>query len=407
MTKSTLTDVKLRNLKPDGRARIEIWDSQLPGFGVRVSQTGTKSFILLYRMFGRPRRMTLGRYPQLSLAEARVAAREAMNAVANDVDPQADTKIKVKPGEPAPSKTETRSKHRLDKVIAEFVIKHCQRNNRASTAHETARVLNAHLTSQWPARDIRKIEKSDIHGLLDDLVEAGKPSAANHALAAIRKFFNWCVERGYIDTSPCLGIKSPTKAVSRSRVLNDQELAKIWQASFEVGAPFGSIVRLLLTTGQRRSEVGSLRWENIDMDEALWTLPAEHNKSGRIHSVPLTKIALAELKSVSKSSEIFVFPSLRSPTRCFSGFSKCKIRLDALSGVTDWTLHDLRRTVATGLASMKVPPYIVEKLLNHSSGSFSGVAGVYNRFEYREEIRDALHSWEQHITNLLAQEEAL
>ena len=402
MSNTTLTDVRLRSLKPEPNRRVEIWDAQLPGFGLRVSPTGTKSFILLYRIHGRPRRMTLGRYPQLSLADARVQAREALNIVDSGADPQADLRAKVEPGELAPSKAEGRARHRIDSVVAEFVQRHCLRHNRASTAHETERVLRAHLVSVWPTRDIREIGKSDILRLLDDLVDAGKPSAANHAFAAIRKFFNWCVERGLLDISPCLGIKMPTRATPRSRVLEDGELARVWNGSDPADHPFGTIVRLLILTGQRRSEVGAMRWADLDLENALWNMPPEMNKSDRAHSVPLTQSAIAFITATPRLSETYLFPSLRSPDRCFSGYSKCKARLDTICGVTEWTLHDLRRTVATGLAGMAVAPHVVEKLLNHTSGTFSGVAGVYNRFQYAPEMRAALDQWEARVLALAA-----
>ena len=394
MASATLTDVKLRGLKPAAGKRIEVWDAQLPGFGLRVSSSGTKSFILLYRIHGKSRRLTLGRYPVLSLADARIRARDALNAVASGVDPrEADRPITNAAGKVVQAKAQTSAKHRLDHVVKQFVERHCKRNNRANTALETERVLKANLVSQWPTRDVRDIAKADILGLLDAIVDAGKPSAANHAFAAIRKFFNWCVERGLLETSPCLGIKMPAKAASRSRVLDDDELAKVWQASGQTGYPFGTIVQLLILTGQRRSEVGSMRWSAIDFDERTWAIPPEDNKSGRLHVVPLTDATIELIEACPRTSETFVFPSLRSPERCFSGYSKCKARLDAASGVTDWTLHDLRRTMATGLASLGAPPHVVEKLLNHTSGTFSGVAGIYNRFEYRPEMRAALETW--------------
>ncbi len=401
MATKSLTDVQLRNLKPDPKKRFEVWDGQLPGFGVRVASTGTKTFIFLYRLHGRARRMTFGRYPTLTLADARVQARTARNAVDRGEDPQADTRIKTVAGKATPTKQETRPKYRVDNVVAEFVLRHCRRHNRPSTAQETERVLNAHLVMKWPAKDIRDIAKSDILRILDNLVDAGKPSAANHAFAAIRKFFNWCVERGLLETTPCLGIKSPAKMKSRSRVLTDQELANVWRASEQADYPFGTIVRLLILTGQRRSEVGSIKWEDIDVDTQIWTLPPEANKSGRAHSVPLVSTAIDLFKRSPRQSETFVFPSLRSNDRCFSGYSKCKIRLDELSSVTNWTLHDLRRTVATGLAQQGVQPHVVEKVLNHASGTFSGVAGVYNRFGYLDEMREALVAWDSHLAELI------
>ncbi len=400
----TLTDIKLRNLKPDPSRRIEVWDAQLPGFGLRMSPAGTKSFILLYRLHGRSRRMTLGRYPLVSLVDARIKARDALNAVAKDQDPQADKRAVASPDKKlgvAPATIpEVRAAFQLANVVDEFVAKYCLRNNRANTAHETARVLRAHFVAVWPKRDIRKITRSDILDVLDAIVASGKPSAANHAFAAVRKFFNWAIDRGLIEVSPCARIKKPARVSSRSRVLSGDELVKIWRAAKVTDYPFGAIVCLLILTGQRRNEVALMRWVDIDLDAGLWVIPPERNKSDRLHSVPLSPQALGIIQSLPKMSETLLFPSQRTADRCFSGFSKCKRRLDAAAGVTDWTLHDIRRTVATGLAGNGVQPHVVEKLLNHSTGTLAGVAGIYNRFGYLEEVRAALDGWGDHVTAL-------
>ena len=402
MATNPLTDVKLRTTKGEPGRRVEIWDAQIPGFGVRVTSAGTKSFVLLYRVHGKARRMTIGRYPTLSLADARIKAREALNTIDTGIDPQADTDASAEPGAHPPTRVQVRLAYRISNIIDEFVERHCRRNNRASTARETERILKSRLVAAWPTRDIREITRRDVLKLLDEIVDAGTPSAANHALAAIRKFFNWCVERGLIEVSPCVGIRMPSKAVSRSHVLDDDELVAVLTSADATGYPFGIIVRLLVQTGQRRSEVGSMRWQDLDLTNGIWTIPPEANKSDREHAVPLTSAAVRLIEATPRLSETHVFPSRRSPERCFSGYSKCKARLDSDAGITGWTLHDLRRTVATGLASLQVPPHVIEKLLNHSSGTFSGVAGVYNRFAYQKEMREALEQWEDHIKALTA-----
>ena len=402
MAANPLTDIKIRTAKGEAGKRVEIWDAQIPGFGLRITSTGTKSFVLLYRIHGKARRMTLGRYPTLGLADARIKAREALNTIDTGNDPQADAGAPFQPGAAQRSQVKAKLGYQLANVVEDFVQRHCKRNNRASTARETERILKARLVEIWPTRDVREITKHDILALLDKIVDAGTPSAANHALAAIRKFFNWCIERGLIDTSPCMGVRMPSKAVSRSRTLDDGELAAVLKAADKTGYSFGTIVRLLVMTGQRRSEVGGMRWQDVDVTNAVWTIPAEANKSGREHIVPLTASALRLIETLPHLSETYLFPSQRSPDRCFSGYSKCKARLDNDSSVSDWTLHDLRRTVATGLASLQVPPHVVEKLLNHSSGTFSGVAGVYNRFAYQNEIRGALTEWEEYLAGLTA-----
>lgn len=393
MTQYPLTDVKIRKLKPQPNKRFEIWDAKFPGFGVRVAPSGTKSFVLMYRLHGKPKRMTIGRYPALSLSEARVLAQENLNKLAHGEAPE-------KPDSDGATSQESTSKTNelvFEIAVQEFVAKHCSRHNKTRTAQETDRLLRQHFVSRWASRPLNEIDRQDVIIILDALVDAGKGSSANHALAAVRKFFNWCKERGLLETSPCEGIKAPAKNVSRSRVLSDPELASIWEAAKLQSFPFGNIVHLLILTGQRRSEVGEMRWEDIDIERKLWTIPEEMNKSGRPHSIPLTDTVLQIIQSVPRQPSHFLFPSLRTPSRVFSGYSKCKNRLDKHSETSDWRLHDIRRTVATGMAKLEVPPHVVERLLNHSSGTFGGVAGIYNRFGYLPEMRAALEKWERYV----------
>lgn len=387
MSRESLTDLKLRKLRGDSTQRMEIWDGSTPGFGVRVSASGIKTFVYMYRQHGRKRRVTIGRYPDIKLADARAHAHELRARVSRGEDPADEVEV----GE---------DKTRFDVAVDDFVRLHCARHNRESTRRETERVLKQVFVTRWRRRDLATIGRSEVLRVLDDIVKEGKPSAANHALAAIRKFFNWCVERGLVDQSPCMAIRRPSKVVSRDRVLSDEELAAVWSAADATGFPFGRIVQLLILTAQRRTEVADMRWSDIDFDERVWSIPAERNKSARAHTVPLTDAAVAVLASVPRLSDEFVFPSVGAANTSFSGFSKCKQRLDAAAGIDPWRLHDLRRTVATGLARQGTLPHVVERLLNHVSGSLGGVAGVYNRFQYLGEMREALDAWSAHVSTL-------
>ena len=308
--KQPLTDLLLRKLK-SGEERMEVWDAKLPGFGVRVSPAGTKAFVLLYRFRGLPQRLTLGRYPVLGLGEARELAKEALNQVARGIDPKQ-------------AKEELPATYLFGGVVDEFVRMHCSQRNRESTRKETARILQHDFVSQWKRRDIRDIGRKDVLDVLDAIVERGSPSGANHALAAIRKCFNWCVERGLIETSPCSAIKKPAKAEARERVLSDDELRSIWQATDVIGYPFGVLVQLLLLTAQRRNEVVGMRWQDVDLSSALWTIPGEHTKNGKPHLVPFSALALARLASVPRLHESFVFPARGNDATRFSGFSKAE-----------------------------------------------------------------------------------
>ena len=388
MLKQPLTDLLLRKLKGTEK-RIEVWDAKLPGFGVRIAPSGTKSFILLYRFRGQPRRLTLGRYPVLGLAEARDLAKEALNQVARGIDPSQ--------GEEQGPDT-----YLFGEMVEEFVRLHCERRNRERTREETARILRADFLSRWKRRDIRDIGRKDIVEALDAIMERGAPIAANNALAAIRKFFNWCFERGVIAVSPCNGIKKPAKSQTRDRVLSDEELRAIWRASDTIGYPYGALVQLLMLTGQRRTEVATMRWRDIDLPSGVWTIPAELTKNGKPHLVPFSTLALARLASLPRLHELFVFPARGNEKSTFSGFSKLKAKTDRLSQVQGWTLHDLRRSAATHMGRLGVAPHVVERILNHESGSFRGVAGVYNRFQYLPEMREGLERWARHVEELVS-----
>lgn len=390
MAEETLTELRLKTLKPlhdetgNGGRRYEVFDAKIPGFAVRVSPTGTKTFVLFYRQQGKQRRLTLGRYPVLSLAEARREAYAALNKVTQGIDPQR-------------GKDERRKSYRFDEAVETFLDMHCQRRNRDNTIAQAANTLRQHYATKWEHRDVREIKRADVLKVLDRLMQERKPAAANRSLAVIRKFFNWCAERGLIDDNPCSGLKTPASQKSRDRVLEEQELRVVWRAAAEIGYPFGAIVQLLILTGQRRNEVAAMRWSEIDLDGATWSLPADRTKNDRPHVVPLSSAALQLLAGLPNFGEGFVFPAQGNCGRPFSGFSKSKHRLEIRSETSDWTLHDLRRTVATGMAKLGVAPHVVERILNHTTGTLGGVAGVYNRFGYLPEMRAALDQWAAYV----------
>lgn len=387
--RAQLNDIFVRNLPIPAEGRAQYPDGKLPGFGVRVSSNGLKVFYLTYRLHGRSRRLILGRYPFKSLAKARAEAHTAIGQIADGIDPQGD----------GADAADTRSADALTfaQALDQFVDLYCGQHNRASTAAETERILRSVFLDPWSNRAISAINRGDVLTILDAIVGRGKPSAAIHAYAVIRKFFGWAVERGLIEASPCLNLKPPAKKRSRERVLSDRELVKLWKASQAEGYPFGAIFQLLLLTAQRRGEVVGMRWSEIDLKVGLWTIPSERTKNGKTHALPLTPRVRAILKTLPRFESEFVFPARGKPEQSYSGYSKGKRGLDAEAKLFDWTLHDLRRTAATGMAQLGVAPHVVEKILNHSTGTFAGVAGVYNRFEYRKEMREALALWAAHI----------
>jgi integrase len=376
------TELMIRRMTGNGADQIDVWErGKTPGFGVRVSKGGTKTFILLYRHRGRPRRLSLGRWPVVSLATARQKARAALQTL----DAGADPAIGHRPDD-NPS-------FRFDAVVKAFVQRHCLQRNRPSTAKETQRLLTTHFVNAWGQRDIRDLRQSDINQVIDRLVEDGRPSEANHAVGVIKTLFSWCFDRDLLDVNPAAKIKKPAKHGKRSRSLSEPELRTLWRAASGEGYPFGAVVQLLILTAQRRGEVAQMQWPQVELNARVWTIPANVSKNGREHVLPLSDAAMEVLQSVPRLNDTFVFPARGNDEAIVSGFTKPKRRLEAAIGADDWTLHDLRRTAATHLARLGTPPHVIERILNHVSGSFAGVAGVYNRHAYIEEMRAALQRW--------------
>ena len=382
MARELLTDLKVKSLRPDATRQIDIWDARLTGFGLRISPSGTKAFQVIYRIGSRSRRHTLGRYPTLSLSDARKLAHAALRDVGHGTDPAA-TKLDLR-----------RDPHSFETFVATFIETYARQKNKSW--RETDRLLKREFVAIWGKRDIRQITKADVLAVLDRIMKRDAPIAANRSLAAIKKLFNWAIERGELTISPCAGLKAPGKISSRDRVLEDAELGAIWAASNQAPFPFGVFVRMLVLTGQRRGEVAGMRWPDVDLNSAAWSLPAAQTKAKRAHVVPLSPSALALLHSIPRTSSEYVFPA-RGKSVAMTGFNKRKKQIDSLSGVTAWTLHDIRRTVASGLARLKTPPHVVERILNHTTGTLGGVAGVYNRFAYLDAMREALGTWAKHV----------
>jgi integrase len=240
--------------------------------------------------------------------------------------------------------------------------------------------------------------------ILDRVVDGGAPIAANRVLAAVRKLLNWAVARDILQSSPCAGVKPPAAERARDRVLSDDELRLVWQAADKMGGTFGPLVKLLALTGQRRDEVAGLRHGELDLDARLWTLPPARTKNNQPHEVPLSAAALAVLESVPRvAGSPFVFTTNGGASPA-SGYSKGKRRLDALlpPDMPPWRLHDLRRTCASGMARLGINLPVIEKVLNHSSGSFAGIVGVYQKHSFADEKCAALEAWGRHVESLVS-----
>lgn len=388
MTGVNLTDLKLRKLKPSTE-RIDVWDARVQGFGVRVAPSGTKTFVFMYRLYGKKRRMSLGRFPTMTLANARAKAHELRALVEKGEDPHT----------PRPTRNDS-----FAAALDDFLELHCARFNKPSTQRTTKSLLTNECLPPWGDRPVSSITRQDINAVLDKMVARGVPGAANHAYAAMSKFFSWSLSRDLIVANPFIGVARPAKLIARDRVLTNAELKAVWSAATDTGYPFGNIVQLLILTGQRRGEVANMQWDHLDVDDAVWSIPAALTKNSQPHTVPLSPPALEILQSIPRLHEQFVFPAKGRTNTSFSGFGKCKQRLDLLIAAANqeplapWKLHDLRRTADTGMAALGTQPHVIERVLNHISGTFAGVAGTYNRYDYLDEMRDALKQWADHVT---------
>ena len=375
---------------PTPQSDIVYWDAGVPGFGVKVTPKGRKVFIVLYRTGGagsKLRKYTVGPYGRVTLHQARLAAQKVFAA-------------KLEGRDPAAEKRERKRRvvaDRVEDLLESFIAQRLSQNR---SGGEIARLLRREVGKAWSGKSIHEISKRDVVEVISAIEQRGAPVAANKTLKSIKTFLRWCVGRAILDQSPAADVPLPAKEVARDRVLDDQELAKVILAARKIGGPYGGVVELLALTGQRREEVARLTWEELDLEQRVWTIPKTRTKNIKAHVVHLSDQAMAVLKRADRQGP-YVFSLVGS--KPFQEFSGAKRQLDQLSGVIGWRLHDLRRTCVSGMARLGVPPHVADKILNHQTGTISGVAAVYQRHEFFAERRAALEVWGTHITELLGE----
>ncbi len=379
--KALLTDVSVRALKPAAK-QFKVWDTKTKGFGVLVSGQ-TKSWFVA---FGKDRRLkTIGRYPDISLSEARKKALAFLGS--EKVDGTAP---------------------RFSAALQTFYDVHLP-TLKQSTRYQIRRVLDRHFAGPFRHKRLDEITHAEISDITDELARTA-PSEAWHAFKDGRTFFRWCVPR-YIKHSPMEGLKSPTKYVPRRRVLSDQELVQVWRSAEEVGYPFGTGLQLSLLWGTRWGETISCRRTYIDERDRTITLP--DTKNGTEHCFPFGDMTAAILETVPRyNSTDLLFPG--KTLEPWNGSGKAKWEFKERCKIAPWQILDLRRTFATKIAELKdengrnaVAPHVVERLLNHKLGTLkaqgviTAVADVYNRALYMDEMRDAISRWESRLSTLL------
>jgi integrase len=376
MNRRRLTEAGVSRLRPPETGRLSLADAVVTGLWLRVTPNGVKSWSLVYRPRSSKevRRLTLGKWPGIGVAAARQLAKDALLEVARGKDPARERKL-----------DRTRESDRFEVVAAEFVERELKR--RAPRSWElTEATINGKLVPAWTGLRLQEIGKPEVLRLIDAEMDLGYHRSANVTLQLIRRIFAWADERGHEigGRNPASGIRPPGVERSRDRVLSDAELAAIWRTG-------DRFAQLLILTTARRSEVGEMRWSEVDLETATWRIPAERCKSGRAHDVPLSPAVVAILEGLPrKGDRVF---------RAFS-FAQRKRALDRASGVAGWRFHDLRRTATSGMAKLGTAPHILSACLNHLDGSTVSVTAIYNRHKYEGEKRRALELWADFVLGL-------
>lgn len=372
----------VERVKPPASGRDEWWDKKGTGLGLRVSFTGTKTWCVRYRKDGKRRRMVIGEFPAVTFADANQRAAAILLDVARGGDPA----IGVAAAKAAPT---------VEALAGDYLDRHARLNLRERSWKQAEHILTANVLPAWRTRKAAEIKRRDVIDLLDRIVNRGAPVMANRTLAVVRAMFNWAITRDLVEANPCYLVKPPASESPRDRVLDQEEIRAVWAALAGERLVIAGFFQLCLLTAQRGGEVRQMRWVDVDLDGGWWTIPAELAKNGLSHRVPLSAPAvdlLKDLQAVSGSE--WVFPSPRKATEPINNLHHAAGRIREASGVA-FVVHDLRRTVASHLASMGVPKDTVSKVLNHADQDVTN--RHYIRHSYDQEKREALDTWAERL----------
>jgi len=399
MPATALTDKSIERLnKAASGKRVEKFDRLQPGLALRITDKGVKSWCVYYRHDGRNQRMTLGRWPGVKVADARKEARKVRDQAEAGVNPKAAKDI-----EATKAKAELEAEAERLQTFGAIAEKYLSREvPKLKRGDDVAYILRERLIPAWGDKPAIQLRKRHVVDLIDSLLDQDKPGAANQTFKAVRRLYRWAHARDDIEFNPIAGMEPPITAGVRARVLSHAEMRVLWAAWDRIGYPWGPLQKLLLLTGQRRAEVGGMRWRELDDPDnpTVWTIPAERSKNRRAHRVPLSRPAralLADLPRLSGGDYVFSTRGGRTPV---SGWSKGKARTDNFAARVasdmdteapqDWSLHDLRRSARTELARLQVPEVVAERVLNHAR---QGLAAVYDQYAYDREKAEALERW--------------
>lgn len=409
--KTTFSENWIKALPAAPAGTRQDWaDSEVDRFFLRVTDKGAKSFILYTRFPGAsaPSRRALGEWPKLSLHDARTKAKEWLALIGQGIDPKTLEQA---------SKTEQQEQQRNTfQAVCEEWLKRDQADKRSKP--QTEYRMKKYVYPDWSKKPIGTITKRDYLALLEGIADRGAATTALRIQKHLNRLFKWAAQRDIVTTNPTRDVPLVAKENTRDRVLSDEELRLVWLAAGKVDATFGRIVRLLILTGARKMEIAGLRWSELDADRTTITLEGERTKNGAPHIIPLTDPAREVLRRCLRLKDqagrpvphIFTTAAGKPLSNFDRSLKILKAKADAireeeaegakLEPADHWTIHDLRRTVATGLQRLGTRLEVTEAVLGHVSGSRGGIVGVYQRHTYAEEKRAALEAWSEHVERL-------
>ena len=384
-----LTERSIKSLPNPLEGNTVTWDSELSGFAIRITRNGARSFILNYRnQAGIQRRLTIGRFPTLSVTAARLRARELKAQVELG-------------GDPLEAKRTRRGEMSFGELVDLFSKRLLANQNRG---YEPERLLRRDAIPWFGARakavDVRR---RDVIRLVQEKAVTA-PVAANRLLGAIRRLYNWAIEQDILEANPTTLVKRPAVEKSRDRVLSEDEITEFWDklpSTRRMGEAVRVALRLILLTAQRPGEICSMEWDELDLERGWWAIPREKTKGDRAHRVPLNHLALEVLAGWPRGDGPWVFPSRQGKPLKVLALSQ-EVRLNrGHFGLPRFTPHDLRRTAASHLGAVGVDRFILGRLLNHSDRE---VTGIYDRYSYDEQKRQAMEKWSAKLCRILGRE---
>lgn len=392
----SLTARTIARLKP-GPRQVDVWDSSLPGFGLRVSVNGRKTWTVRYRIDRRLRRMSIGHFPPLTLADARKLAREALRSA-------------EKGNDPAQAKIARRKADTFGELATEYIERHAKRRKKSWKADD--RMLRTEVLPHWRHRLARDITRRDVRTLVQDVAERGAPILANRIVSLLSRVFKFALDEELIEASPAVRVSRPGQERSRDRVLTDDEIRQFWTAADALSQEMAAFWRLRLLTAQRGGECVAMRWADVDFEAGWWTIPATVAKSKREHRVPLSEPALTILKDLRTTvDERLQQPRSdgkprKEPVYVLTGARGKRQQSEAAAtfGIADFRGHDLRRTAATNMRKAGVPRDHVSKVLNHVEGG-PVATRVYDRYDGDREKKIALDTWARTLMAILEEQE--